>query len=135
MGQELTQLLCPECAVPGESDPKLSRWQCTSCGNAFYLRRCSACAGVCYVDGLQGFRMPWPCTWCGQFNRGFNQNQDPATVTAFELAAEVARYGLGHKMAAADRDLTPAPPATTDGAAFPGFWLARNEVSAIQDGS
>lgn len=79
--------------MPGESDSKLSRWQCSSCGNAFYLRRCSACAGVCYVDGLQGFRMPWPCTWCGQFNRGFRPNRDPAAATAAELAADVARYG------------------------------------------
>ena len=45
------------------------------------------------MDGLQGFHMPWPCTWCGQYNKGFSQNQDPATASAAELAAEVARQG------------------------------------------
>jgi hypothetical protein len=93
MGQELTQVLCPECATLGESDPEQSRWQCTKCGSGYFLRRCSACARVAYVDGLQGFHLPWPCTWCGQFNRGFSQNQDPAAASAAELAAEVARYG------------------------------------------
>jgi hypothetical protein len=92
MGQELTQVLCPECGTFGESDPEQSRWQCTKCGSGYFLRRCSACARVAYVDGLQGFRLPWPCTWCGQFNRGFSQNQDPAAASAAELAAEVARY-------------------------------------------
>jgi hypothetical protein len=93
MGQELTQVLCPECGTSGESDPQLSRWQCTKCGNGFFLRRCSACTRVSYVHGLQGFRLPWPCTWCGRFNRGFSPNQDPAAASAAELAAEVARYG------------------------------------------
>jgi hypothetical protein len=93
MGQELTQVLCPECGTSGESDPEQSRWQCTNCGNGFFLRRCTECARVSYVDGLQGFHMPWPCTWCGQYNRGFSQNQDPAAATAAELAAEVHRYG------------------------------------------
>jgi hypothetical protein len=93
MGQELTQVLCPECGTFGESEPGQSRWQCTKCGSGYFLRRCSACARVAYVDGLQGFHLPWPCTWCGQFNRGFSQNQDPAAATAAELAAEVARYG------------------------------------------
>ena len=37
--------------------------------------------------------MPWPCTSCGQYNEGFSQNQDPATASAAELAAEVDRYG------------------------------------------
>ena len=93
MGQELTQVLCPECGESGESDPELSRWQCTRCGNGFFLRRCSACRRVSYVNGLQGFRLPWPCTWCGRFNKGFSPNQDPAAASAAELAAEVARYG------------------------------------------
>jgi hypothetical protein len=93
MGQELTQVLCPECGTSGESDPKLSRHQCANCGSGYFLRRCRACARVSYVDGLQGFRMPWPCTWCGQFNQGFRQNRDPAAASAAELAAEVARYG------------------------------------------
>jgi len=85
-------VLCPECGASGESDPELSRWQCVTCGSGFFLRRCSACARVSYVSGLQGFRSPWPCTWCGQFNAGFSQNQDPAAASAAELAAEVARY-------------------------------------------
>jgi hypothetical protein len=93
MGQELTQVLCPECGTLGESDPEQSRWQCMKCGSGYFLRRCSACARVAYVYGLQGFHLPWPCTWCGQFNRGFSQNQDPAAASAAELAAEVARYG------------------------------------------
>jgi hypothetical protein len=92
MGQELTQVLCPECGTFGESDPEQSRWQCTKCGSGYFLRRCSACARVAYVYGLQGFHLPWPCTWCGQFNRGFSQNQDPAAASAAELAAEAARY-------------------------------------------
>jgi hypothetical protein len=92
MGQELTQVLCPECGASGESDPWQSRWQCTNCGNAFFLRRCSECARVSYVDGLQGFRMPWPCRWCGQYNNGFSQNGDPAAASAAELAAETDRY-------------------------------------------
>ncbi|MGD0700416.1 MAG: hypothetical protein ABSA02_11085 [Trebonia sp.] len=93
MGQELTQVLCPECGTLGESVPELSRWQCANCGGGYFLRRCCACARVSYVDGLQGIRVPWPCTWCGHFNRGFSQNQDPAAASAAELAAEVARYG------------------------------------------
>jgi hypothetical protein len=93
MGQELTRVLCPECGTAGESDPDLSRWQCTKCGSGFFLRRCSACTRVSYVDGLQGFRLPWPCAWCGRFNTGFSQNQDPAAATAAELAAELTRYG------------------------------------------
>jgi hypothetical protein len=101
MGQELAQVMCPECGVPGESDPQLSRWQCSKCGNAFFLRRCSACARVSYVDGLQGFHTPWPCTWCGQFNSGFSQNRDPAAASAAELAAELARRGLPRPVAGA----------------------------------
>jgi ribosomal protein S27AE len=93
MGQELTQVLCPECGASGEADPDLTRWQCSKCGSGFFLRRCSACTRVSYVDGLQGFRLPWPCTWCGQFNAGFSQNQDPAAASAAELAAELTRYG------------------------------------------
>jgi hypothetical protein len=93
MGQELTRMLCPECGTAGESDPDQSRWQCTKCGSGFFLRRCSACTRVSYVDGLQGFRLPWPCAWCGRFNTGFSQNQDPAAASAAELAAELTRYG------------------------------------------
>jgi hypothetical protein len=92
MGQENVRVLCPECGTPGESDPEQSRWQCSKCGNGFFLRRCSWCARVSYVDGLQGFHIPWPCTWCGQYNRGFSPNQDQASATAAELAAEVNRY-------------------------------------------
>jgi len=95
MGQELTQVLCPECGTAGESDPGLSWWHCAKCGNGIFLRRCSACSRVSYVDGLQGIRMPWPCTWCGRFNKGFRQNQDPAAATAAELADEIARFGSG----------------------------------------
>jgi hypothetical protein len=43
---------------------------------------------------LQGFRLPWPCTWCGQFNAGFSPNQDPAAASTAELAAETVRCGL-----------------------------------------
>jgi hypothetical protein len=93
MGQKLVQVLCPECGEPGESDPQQSRRQCAGCGNAFFLRRCSACVRVSHVDGLQGFRTPWPCTWCGQFNTGFSQNHDPAAATVAELVAEDPRYG------------------------------------------
>jgi Toastrack DUF4097 len=85
-------VLCPECGTAVEADPELSRCQCTKCGMGFFLRRCSACSWVSYVDGLQGLRMPWPCTWCGRFNKGFSQNHDPAAATAAELAAEIARY-------------------------------------------
>lgn len=93
MGQELTRMLCPECGTAGEADPDQSRWQCTQCGGGFFLRRCSACTRVSYVDGLQGFRLPWACAWCGRFNTGFSQNQDPAAASAAEFAAELARYG------------------------------------------
>lgn len=93
MGQELTQVLCPECGTSGESAPEASRWQCAKCGNAFFLRRCASCARVSHVDGLQGFRMPWACALCGRFNAGFSQNQDPAAASAADLAAEVGRYG------------------------------------------
>jgi ribosomal protein L37AE/L43A len=101
MGQELSTVLCPDCGASGESDPKQSRWQCTNCGNGFFLRRCSKCARVSYVDGLQGIRMPWPCTWCGRFNRGFRQNQDPAAASAAELAAEMTRFVPGQAPASA----------------------------------
>ena len=90
MGVEVTQVLCPECRIPGTADPGATRWQCGSCGNGFFLRRCAACRRVSFVDGLQGFRMPWPCQRCGQFNRDFNQNQDPAAATVADLAAELA---------------------------------------------
>jgi len=113
MGQELTQVLCPECGTFGESDPGLSRVQCAQCGGGYFLRRCSACARVSYVDGLQGFRVPWPCSWCGEFNRGFSQNQDPAAASAAELAAEAARYGPPGSGAGpgAGRQANPAPAA------------------------
>jgi ABC-type phosphate transport system substrate-binding protein len=103
MGQELTRVPCPECGTSGESDPEQSHWQCGNCGNGFFLRRCFACSRVSYVDGLQGFHMPWPCTWCGRYNEGFRQNQDPAAASAAELAAEVHRYG---------RPVIPAGPGT-----------------------
>ena len=94
MSQEPVRLMCPACDASGQADSESSRWQCTGCGNGFFLRRCSACARASYVDGLQGFHMPWPCTWCGEFNAGFSQNRDPAEASVAELAAEVARYGL-----------------------------------------
>jgi ABC-type phosphate transport system substrate-binding protein len=100
MGQVLTRVPCPECGTAGDSDPEQSHWQCGNCGNGFFLRRCAACARVSFVDGLQGFRMPWPCTWCGQYNQGFRQNQDPATASAAELGAELQRYGLPGRPAA-----------------------------------
>lgn len=85
---------CPECGIYGEApDPGASRWQCAQCGNGFFLRRCSGCARVSYVDGLQGFRSPWSCVWCGQFNMGFSQNKDAAAASVAELAAELARFG------------------------------------------
>jgi ABC-type phosphate transport system substrate-binding protein len=93
MEQELTQVPCPECGTSGDSDPEQSHWQCSNCEHGFFLRRCTACSRVSYVDGLQGFHTPWPCTWCGQYNQGFTQNQDPAAASAAELAAEVRRYG------------------------------------------
>src|SRR5579863_5794088 len=108
MGQEPTHVLCPECGTFGAADPELSRWQCANCGGGYFLRRCCACARVSYVDGLQGFHLPWPCTWCGQFNRGFSQNQDPAAASAAELAAEAARYGQPGGAAA---DSGPSPEA------------------------
>jgi len=93
MGQVLTHVPCPTCGTSGNSDPEQSHWQCSNCGNSFFLRRCTACSRVSFVDGLQGFRTPWPCTWCGQYNQGFSQNHDPATASAAELADEVHRYG------------------------------------------
>jgi len=111
MGQERTQVLCPECGTASEADPQLSHWQCDTCGAGFFLRRCSACSWVSYVDGLQGFRMPWPWTWCGRFNRAFSQNQDPAAASAAEPAAELTRY---------------SPP---DGAAGPGGGADANPAS------
>ena len=46
--------------------------------------------------------MPWPCIWCGGYNQGFSQNQDPAAASAAELAAEVHRYGRPSSLAAPD---------------------------------
>lgn len=106
MGQVLTHVPCPTCGTSGDSDPEQSHWQCSNCGNGFFLRRCTACSRVSFVDGLQGFRTPWPCTWCGQYNQGFSQNHDPATATAAELADEVHRSG--HP----DRPDSPAGPDT-----------------------
>ena len=116
---------CPECGTTGESDPAQSHWQCHNCGSGFFLRRCAACSRVSYVDGLQGFHTPWPCTWCGRYNEGFRQNQDPAAASAAELAAEVHRYGRpgipaepdagaldwaeAHDMAAAAGPASPGP--------------------------
>jgi len=143
MGQELTQVLCPECGTAGKSDPGQSSWQCSKCGNGFFLRRCSACARVSYVDGLQGFRMPWPCSWCGRFNKGFSQNQDPAAATAAELAAEIARYspapsgaepGTGSQADPAQvADIRPKP-AARDRADAPRSgrrWVGRIVLSAV----
>ena len=109
MGQKLTHVPCPECGTSGESDPEQSHWQCGNCGNGFFLRRCTACFRVSYVDGLQGFHMPWPCIWCGGYNQGFSQNQDPAAASAAELAAEVHRSGRPGRLAAPD---TPTPDRT-----------------------
>jgi len=115
---------CPECGTHGEApDPEASRWQCSSCGNGFFLRRCSACARVSYVDGLQGFHSPWPCMWCGQFNRGFNQNMDPAAASVAELAVELARFGTDRSdpAEAEDGDSVEAEPSfAVDPAADPG---------------
>jgi len=111
MGQVLTHVPCPECGTSGESDPEQSHWQCGNCGQGFYLRRCLECFRVSYVDGLQGFHMPWPCTWCGRYNEGFRQNQDPAAASAAELAAEVHRYRGPDSPGRPDtggRDRTPA---------------------------
>jgi ABC-type phosphate transport system substrate-binding protein len=111
MEQELVHVPCPECGTSGGSDPERSHWQCDNCGNSFFLRRCTACSRVSYVDGLQGFHTPWPCTWCGQYNQGFRQNQDPAAASAAELAAQVHRYGHPGIPARPDiggRDPTPA---------------------------
>ena len=77
MGQELTQVPCPRCGIPGDADPGLSRWQCTSCGSGYFLRRCSACTRVSYVDGLQGFRTALAGSWCGHFNSGFSHEPGP----------------------------------------------------------
>ena len=121
MGQELTQVLCPECGTAGESDPDQSRWQCTKCGRGFFLRRCSACTRVSYVDGLQGFHMPWPCAWCGRFNTGFSQNQDPAEASAAELAAEFTRYGPPGGAAGPEAgDQAKSAPTTDSGPPRPG---------------
>ncbi len=109
-------MLCPECGTAGESDPGQSRWQCTKCGRGFFLRRCSACTRVSYVDGLQGFHMPWPCAWCGRFNTGFSQNQDPAEASAAELAAELTRYGPAGGAAGPEAgDQAKSAPATDSG--------------------
>ena len=102
---------CLECGTSGDSDPEQSHWQCSNCGNGFFLRRCTACSRVSYVDGLQGFHTPWPCTWCGRYNQGFSQNKDPAAASAAELAAEVHRYGRPGSPAGPDtggRDRTQA---------------------------
>lgn len=114
---------CPECGASGESDPGQSHWQCSNCGSGFFLRRCTACSRVSYVDGLQGFHALWPCTWCGRYNQGFSQNQDPAAASAAELAAEVHRYG---------RPGSPAGPGTggQDGTQAHGMAVAVSPASA-----
>src|SRR5215469_4778475 len=117
MGQELAHVPCPECGTSGESDPEQSHWRCGTCRNGFFLRRCTACSRVSYVDGLQGFHTPWPCTWCEQYNQGFRQNQDPAAASAAELAAEVHRYGRPGSPAEPDTgglDATQAPGMAVD---------------------
>jgi len=124
-------MLCPECGTAGECDPGLSRWQCTKCGNSFFLRRCSACARVSYVDGLQGFRMPWPCTWCGRFNKGFSQNQDPAAATAAELAAENAPYSPTRNWVGPESAGRPNPARAADSSTEPA---ARDPVDAPRSG-
>ena len=131
MGQELTKVLCPECGTAGEFDPGQSRCQCSRCGNGFFLRRCKGCARVSYVDGLQGFRMPWPCTWCGRFNRGFNQNQDPAAATAAELAAEIARSGPPRQGEGPETAGRPDPAPAVDSSAVPA---ARDPADAPRPG-
>ena len=115
---------CPECGTPGAADPGQSHWQCGNCGKGFFLRRCTACSRVSYVDGLQGFHTPWPCTWCGQYNNGFKQNQDPAAASAAELAAYIERYGRPVGLAAPgargrDRIPAPAPAVAPAGPASP----------------
>jgi len=126
-------VLCPECGTLGESDPEASRWQCTKCGSGYFLRRCSACARVAYVYGLQGFHLPWACTWCGQFNRGFSQNQDPAAASAAELAAEVARYGppgsAAGPGASGQANLAPAADRGSPAARDPGGGLTSAAVT------
>ena len=121
---------CPECGTSGESDPEQSHWQCGNCGNGFFLRRCAACSRVSYVNGLQGFHTPWPCTWCGQYNQDFSQNHDPAAVSAAELAAEVHRYGPLGSPAGPDtggRDRIPAHNvAVAVGPASPGAPTPRH---------
>ena len=128
---ELTHVPCLECGTSGDSDPEQSHWQCSNCGNGFFLRRCTACSRVSYVDGLQGFHTPWPCTWCGQYNQGFSQNQDPAAASAAELAAEVHHYGHPGSPAGPDtggRDPTQAHAvAVAVGPASPGAPSPRHD--------
>jgi hypothetical protein len=95
---------CPDCGISSEaSDPSLSRWGCSICGWAYFLRRCSACGNASYVSALQGWHQPWGCVWCAASNTGFSQNRDPAVATIAELAADVTRHHLSPVRAAPAR--------------------------------
>jgi ribosomal protein S27AE len=86
---------CPDCGVGSEvADLDQSRWGCSNCGWAYFLRRCSACGQAGFVTALQGWHQPWECAWCAAFNSGFSQYNDPATATIAELAADLAHRGL-----------------------------------------
>src|SRR6201992_15799 len=98
-GGPVAEIPCLRCRTTGiVPDPGVTRWQCRACGHSYFLRRCSACRRVSYVDGFQGYNQSWACTWCAQPNRGFRQRRARATATAGELAggpAPVAGGGPG----------------------------------------
>src|SRR6201992_3592443 len=92
-GGPVAEIPCLRCRTTGiVPDPGVTRWQCRACGHSYFLRRCSACRRVSFVDGVQGSNQSWACTWCAQPNRGFRQRRDRAAATAGELASELGRF-------------------------------------------
>jgi hypothetical protein len=83
--REFVRVRCPKCGVTSNADPRPSSWQCTSCQKDFFLRRCSSCFRVCFVDAKHEYKREWPCNWCGEPNTGL------AAASVAQLAEETAR--------------------------------------------
>jgi uncharacterized protein YbjQ (UPF0145 family) len=92
---QMVEVQCPKCLIISRpSDSGASNWDCP-CGSSYALRRCSACGVVSQVSSLQRRNEPWNCVWCKASNTGFANRGDPATATLTDLAADMARHGLG----------------------------------------
>jgi uncharacterized protein YbjQ (UPF0145 family) len=89
------QIPCPKCGVTSPSSKgSETDWRCPNCARGYFLRRCSSCRAVSYVDAKLERHQTWACAWCQSPNSGYLMRADPAAGTQAQLAHEIARDGL-----------------------------------------